>query len=242
MPAEHVHLVAAAQRKSENAVARARSALRLMHDSGADISFAAVAHHAAVSRQWLYKNEDLRAEIEKLRGRQTGARRVPASQRASDASLRQRSALLGEENKRLRREVRTSSMSSPNCTASDEPARSVNIELRNRGNSGRSVVSGSTDAGLHLSRLMPAEIDLRAALNAVSDVIQNPPRPPTSFASAVQWSSAMMAAGSGRLSQARLQRSSSERVPLLAAPSYYLSSRDSRRSFRTFPPVCSAGQ
>ena len=96
---------AAAQRKSENAIARARSALRLMHDSGADISFAAVAHHAAVSRQWLYKNEDLRAEIEKLRGRQTGVRRVPAAQRATDASLRQRSALLGEENKRLRREV-----------------------------------------------------------------------------------------------------------------------------------------
>jgi predicted RNase H-like nuclease (RuvC/YqgF family) len=76
-----------------------------LHDSGADISFAAVAHHASVSRQWLYKNADLRAEIEKLRGRQTGVRRVPSAQRASDASLRQRNALLLEENKRLRRHV-----------------------------------------------------------------------------------------------------------------------------------------
>jgi regulator of replication initiation timing len=48
---------------------------------------------------------DLRAEIEKLRGRQTSVRRVPAAQRASDASLRQRISLLSEENKRLRREV-----------------------------------------------------------------------------------------------------------------------------------------
>lgn len=105
MPSEHAHLAAAAQRKSESAVARARSALRLLHDSGADVSFAAVAHHAGVSRQWLYKNADLRSEIEKLRGRQTGVRRVPAAQRASDASLRQRSALLIEENKRLRRNI-----------------------------------------------------------------------------------------------------------------------------------------
>ena len=105
MPSEHAHLAVAAQLKSESAVARARKGLRVLHDAGADITFAAVADHAGVSRQWLYKNKDLRAEIEKLRGRQVGARRVPAAQRASDASLRQRSALLGEENKRLRREV-----------------------------------------------------------------------------------------------------------------------------------------
>lgn len=105
MPSEHAHVAVAAQLKSESAVARARAALRHLHDAGADISFAAVAHHAGVSRQWLYKNGDLRAEIEKLRGRQAGRRRVPAAQRTSDASLRQRNGVLLDENKRLRHDV-----------------------------------------------------------------------------------------------------------------------------------------
>jgi hypothetical protein len=60
-----------------------------------------VAQHAGVSRQWLYKNTQLRAEIEKLRGCQTGPRRVPVAQRASDASQRQRIATLSDDNKRL---------------------------------------------------------------------------------------------------------------------------------------------
>ena len=55
-------------------------------------------------RDRLYKNTELRAEIEKLRGAQMGARRVPVAQRASDASLRQRDQTLAEDNKRLRAE------------------------------------------------------------------------------------------------------------------------------------------
>jgi hypothetical protein len=73
-----------------------------MHDAGTPISFQGVAQQAGVSRQWLYKNTPLRAEIEKLRSAQTGARRVPVAQRASDASLRQRNQTLSQENKRLR--------------------------------------------------------------------------------------------------------------------------------------------
>jgi hypothetical protein len=94
-------LALASQRKSQNAIARARTALSAMHDAGAPITFQGVAQHAGVSRQWLYK---LRAEIEKLRGRQTGPRRVPVAQRASDASQRQRNATLSQDNKRLRAE------------------------------------------------------------------------------------------------------------------------------------------
>jgi len=97
-------LALAAQRKSHDAIARARSALRAMHDAGAPITFQGVAQHAGVSRQWLYKNAELRAEIDKLRGHQTGPRRVPVAQRASDASQRQRNATLTAENKRLRAE------------------------------------------------------------------------------------------------------------------------------------------
>jgi regulator of replication initiation timing len=97
-------LALAAQRKSQNAIARARAAITRMHDTGAPITFQGVAQQAGVSRQWLYKNAPLRAEIEKLRGRQLGSRRVPAAQRASDASLRQRNQTLADDNKRLRTE------------------------------------------------------------------------------------------------------------------------------------------
>lgn len=97
-------LALASQRKSQDAIARARTGLSAMHDAGAPITFQGVAQQAGVSRQWLYKNAQLRAEIEKLRGRQMGTRRVPVAQRASDASLRQRNQTLSQENKRLRGE------------------------------------------------------------------------------------------------------------------------------------------
>jgi cytosine/adenosine deaminase-related metal-dependent hydrolase len=105
VPPEPDHLLVAARRKSGDAIARARAAIRAMHSSGVEVTFAGVAHHAGVSRQWLYKNTALRAEIEKLRASQPSSGRVPAAQRASDASLRQRNALLTEENKRLRTHV-----------------------------------------------------------------------------------------------------------------------------------------
>lgn len=104
MAADPTPLAAAAQRKRDNALERARTALAALHHAGAPVTFQTVAARAGVSRQWLYKNPELRAEIEKLRARQTGPRPLPAAQRASDASLRQRNMMLLEENKRLRRE------------------------------------------------------------------------------------------------------------------------------------------
>ena len=104
MPPEQKHLLAAARRKSTDAVAATRAAIRALNDAGLEITFAGVAHQAGVSRQWLYKNEGLRAEIEKHRANQSNRTQIPTTQRASDASLRQRNLLLIEENKRLRRE------------------------------------------------------------------------------------------------------------------------------------------
>lgn len=104
MPPDRGPLTLAAQRKSHDAIARTRATIRALHDTGAPITFQAVAQHAGVSRQWLYKNAELRGEIEKLRGVQMGARRVPVAQRASDASLRQRNQTLSQDNKRLRAE------------------------------------------------------------------------------------------------------------------------------------------
>jgi hypothetical protein len=64
-----------------------------------------VARRAGVSRQWLYTQPALRAEIERLRDRPSPiADGVPARQRATEASLRQRLEMVRAENQRLREE------------------------------------------------------------------------------------------------------------------------------------------
>lgn len=104
MPSERTPLQLAAERKHHSAITRARAALAAMHQSGSEMTFQSVADCAGVSRQWLYKNPELRAEIEKLRAHHSGPHPVPAAHRTSDASLRQRNLMLLEENKRLRAE------------------------------------------------------------------------------------------------------------------------------------------
>jgi hypothetical protein len=104
MPRERTPLQAAAQRKRDSALVRAREALAAMHDAGSEITFQGVADRAGVSRQWLYKNPKLRAEIDKLRATDRSPHAVPGPQRTTDASLRQRNAMLLEDNRRLRAE------------------------------------------------------------------------------------------------------------------------------------------
>ena len=53
------------------------SALRRMDNAGLPITFDAVAREAEVSRSWLYTQPDLRAEIERLRARDSPRRRTP---------------------------------------------------------------------------------------------------------------------------------------------------------------------
>ncbi|MFN2466553.1 MAG: DUF6262 family protein, partial [Gaiellaceae bacterium] len=72
---------------------------------GAPITFQDVARRAGVSRQWLYTHPALRAEIERLRDRPRAVSAgVPARERATEASLRQRLETLRAENQRLRQE------------------------------------------------------------------------------------------------------------------------------------------
>jgi hypothetical protein len=97
-------LAAAAARKHDAALARATGALRALDSAGQQINFQAVARAARVSRQWLYQQPELRNEIERLRDHQPRPSRVPAAQRASEASLRQRNRSLLDENQRLRTE------------------------------------------------------------------------------------------------------------------------------------------
>ena len=104
MPPERDGLAAAARRKRADALARASAAVTELDARGERIDFQAVARCAGVSRQWLYKQPELRGEIERLRALRSdrAERTVPARERSSEASLRQRlHALLGE-NRRLR--------------------------------------------------------------------------------------------------------------------------------------------
>jgi hypothetical protein len=104
-PESATPLAAAAARKHDAALARATAALRTLDSAGQQINFQAVARAARVSRQWLYQQPELRSEIERLRDHQPQRpSRVPAAQRASEASLRQRNRSLLDENQRLRAE------------------------------------------------------------------------------------------------------------------------------------------
>jgi hypothetical protein len=103
MAAEPLNQAAAARRA--RTLARAEQALGEFEAEGAAVSFQAVAHRAGVSRQWLYTQPRLRARIEQLRDRAPAtALGVPAGQRASEASLRQRLESTRAENQRLRKE------------------------------------------------------------------------------------------------------------------------------------------
>jgi Family of unknown function (DUF6262) len=87
------HVIAAARRRAERTRQRAVAALRRMDTTGQRITFDAVSREAGVSRSWLYAQEDLRAEIERLRLRHPASSRQPVPpqrQRASDASLLRR--------------------------------------------------------------------------------------------------------------------------------------------------------
>jgi hypothetical protein len=96
----------AAARRTLDAEGRVRSALRDLDREGAPISFAAVAQRAQVSRAFLYGHQDFRAEIEALRSTHgVAATRLPARERASDASLRARLRAALDDNQRQREEI-----------------------------------------------------------------------------------------------------------------------------------------
>jgi hypothetical protein len=106
MPADNRAALAIATRhRTKSTLERAQTALRRLDRDGLPVTFAAVAAAADVSRSLLYRDPDLRAEIERLRTRTPlGATPRPAAERASDASLQQRLATALEDNHALRDE------------------------------------------------------------------------------------------------------------------------------------------
>jgi hypothetical protein len=91
---------AAAERHAATA-RRAREAIEELDRDGTAVTFCAVARAAGVSRAWLYRDDDIRTVIERLRGRGP-VPTTPAAQRATLVSLRQRLDATREEVARLR--------------------------------------------------------------------------------------------------------------------------------------------
>ena len=100
------YLRQAARNRHETTMTRAGEALRRLDHTGASISFRAVADTAGVSRAWLYRQPELRAEIDRLRTARpaAGAARPPAAQRGTEESRQRRIEALLEDNTRLRAE------------------------------------------------------------------------------------------------------------------------------------------
>ena len=89
--ADSTALIVAAQQRAHDTRHRAVEALRRLDAAGETITFISVARAAGVSRSWLYRQSDLRAEIDRLRTRGTATPTpIPSAQRASTESQRRR--------------------------------------------------------------------------------------------------------------------------------------------------------
>jgi len=105
MTTERAHLHAATLRRATDTRARARATIRRLNQQGATINYVTVAEAAGVSRSLLYRDPELRAEIERLRNPAlTSTPRQPAAERMSQASRDELHAALRHEVKALRRE------------------------------------------------------------------------------------------------------------------------------------------
>lgn len=106
-------MVAAARRRHDQTRRKATDALRHLDAAGEAVNFASVARAAGISRAWLYRDDAVRAEIDRLRRPRSAAIRTrPAAEQATTDSLRQQLdavrnliAELRAENHRLREAV-----------------------------------------------------------------------------------------------------------------------------------------
>jgi hypothetical protein len=95
----------AAQRRHDTTLAKARAALQALARTADPITFGSLARAAGVSRSWLYRQPELRQQIEQLRRPALpGRSQVPPTQQASEDSNRQKLAIYREELARLRAE------------------------------------------------------------------------------------------------------------------------------------------
>ena len=105
MPDRVERLREAAQARHESTLRRAKNALQLLARRGEAVTFRRVAEVAGVSRSWLYNQQDLREEINRLRAASQHRPTVlPAAERATTDSLRQQARTYRDEINRLRTE------------------------------------------------------------------------------------------------------------------------------------------
>lgn len=97
-------LAAATRRRAESTRQRARAALQDLDSAGDVVTYSSVAHAAGISRALLYRDPQLREQINRLRSSATRGPRQPAAQRMSQASRDELLAGLREEVKALRAE------------------------------------------------------------------------------------------------------------------------------------------
>jgi len=101
-------LRAASSRKHDEAVAKANRALMRLENRGRAINFTSVASEAGVSKDFLYKNEELRRAIQKRRDKPVATSPHTGASSSSDAvKLRVANAALKQlraENEALRAE------------------------------------------------------------------------------------------------------------------------------------------
>jgi hypothetical protein len=98
------HLRRAAAGRHDAATRRTIAVIDEFDRTGAAVTVAGVASAAGISRSWLYEQPELLAAAIQLRDRAADAAPVPAVQRASDESLRQRLDTARAEIERLRTE------------------------------------------------------------------------------------------------------------------------------------------
>jgi hypothetical protein len=98
-------LTAAARQRAQDTRRRAVEALRRCDAAGEPVTFTGIAQAADVSRSWLYRQPDLRAEIDRVRA-PSATTAVPSAQRASTDSMRRRLEATLDEIQRLKAENR----------------------------------------------------------------------------------------------------------------------------------------
>ena len=105
MPDRVERLREAAQARHEATLRRAKNALQSMTRRGEPVTFRRVAETAGVSRSWLYRQQELREEINRLRHRSQGRPGLlPTAERATADSLRQQMRTYRAEITRLQTE------------------------------------------------------------------------------------------------------------------------------------------
>ncbi|GAA1013820.1 MULTISPECIES: DUF6262 family protein [Tsukamurella] len=92
-------LTAAAAARTTSATARARRAITRLHNTGQPVTFVAVARAADVSTSFLYKQTQLRQDIDAKRGTATAG--IERSRAASAESLRTKLATAIDRNREL---------------------------------------------------------------------------------------------------------------------------------------------